>query len=317
MDAHIVIPVATPPRKPRLPRYQRVANHPPIRIGRREQLILEAVAKYSYLTATQITSLLYSPKSLTYVRGTAQGGLQGLFHAKFLRRLFLPTTTLHGAPPAIYALDGKGFAHLKAQGIEPKGKYRPSDEGQREESFLAHTLAANDFLVLCHGLAKQVESISIARELTERELKRGYPIYVEIGNDRVYVVNDGWLELMVGGAYQVGLALELDRGTVEKERFKRKVRGLVSYARGAYQEAFGTESLTVLFVTVAGKRRLDSITSWLEKELEALRAESQADMFRLAAFDPANADPEEIFFKPVWRRPFEETLLPLVEDWRK
>src|SRR4051812_49148586 len=93
----------------RLPRFERVARFRPVTIGRPKHLILAAIGRYHYLSAPQLTRLLYADGSLTFVRHH----LMELFHARFLQRLYLRTSTPHGSPLAIYALDRRGYAYLK------------------------------------------------------------------------------------------------------------------------------------------------------------------------------------------------------------
>src|SRR4051812_4663718 len=112
----------------RLPRFHRVASFPDVTIGRPKHLILEAVGTYHYLTADQLARLLFSPGSLTYVRDH----LKELFHAGYLSRLFPPTLAPRGAHKAVYALDRRGYLYLKAQGLEPAGRFRPSENAERE-----------------------------------------------------------------------------------------------------------------------------------------------------------------------------------------
>ncbi|TAK30920.1 MAG: hypothetical protein EPO21_18440 [Chloroflexota bacterium] len=296
-----------PPALPRLPRFRRAEGYPQIRIGRPEQLILCALGRFHFLSAPQLTRLLFSQGSLTYTREH----LKRLFHAGYVQRLFLPTPTPSGSSPAIYALDKKGFGYLKALSAAPKGRFRASEQGQREWLFLEHTLAVNDLLILAERLARQDSSIKLANMIHERQLKRT-PIYVEDGEDRIGVVPDGWLDIRQGDL-QSCLAIELDRsGHVERKPFQRKVRGFCRYAQGPYQKAFGSQSLTVVIVATSGTRRLSELIRWTETELASTGAQDQADLFRLSAFDPATADPNDAFFATIWRRPFDPNPLPLL-----
>lgn len=294
-----------------LPRYRRAEGYPEIRIGRPEHLILDALARYHYLTAPQLTRLLFSPTSLTYT----QEHLKGLFHAGYTQRLYLPTPTPCGSSLAIYALDKKGFAYLKAKDAAPGGRFRTSEQQNREALFLKHTLSVNDLLILAALLAKQHKDITIARMLHERELKRS-PIYVPVGKERIGVVPDCWLDLRQGRA-QSCLAVELDRsGGVERESWQRKIRGFCHWAQGPYQHFFGTDSLTVCVVVMGGRRRLKEVLGWTESELARLGVKHQADTFRFAGFDPAMADPAQVFFSSIWLRPFDPSPVPLLIGYR-
>lgn len=299
--------LATPEPRSRLPRYRRVDNYPPITIGRPHRAIVEAVGRFHYLSAVQITLLLYSPASLTYVLDRCKA----LFHSGYVRRIYLPKATPAGSSRAIYALDAKGYRYLRSWGLAPAGRFRPSEEGQREEIYLRHTLSANDFLILARLLAKRDPGIVVAGTTTERELKR-LASRVQVYNpdkkltEKIAVIPDGELEIDVDGAYKARALLELDRGNEEVKVIRRKTMGLLA--------RYGREPVRVAFVTTAGERRLAELVGWVEGVLREMNARNAADLFSLAAFDPdpSVTDPG-ILCQPVWRRPFSVGGHPLLE----
>src|SRR6266540_2198372 len=93
----------------RLPKYRRVRDYPAFPIGRAKHQLLASIARFDYLSAPQLTRLLYSPTSLTYV----QDHLKDLYQGGYLQRVYLPTVSPFGSSLAIYALDRQGMAHLK------------------------------------------------------------------------------------------------------------------------------------------------------------------------------------------------------------
>ncbi len=290
----------------RLPRYTRADRYPPLQLGRPHCLLLGALGRFHYLSAPQLTRLLYSPGSLTYV----QEHLKRLFHAHYVERVYLPTITPHGSSLAVYTLASEGIAYLKRAGLAPEGRFRPSEQAHREWLFLRHTLEANELLISAHRLARAHAEITVAQMKCERELKHA-PVYVQAGKERIGVVPDGWIDVRFDDL-QACVAFELDRDTVEREAFRRKVRGLLAYADGPYAAAFGTSSLTIAVVTTAGERRMTELLTWTQHEFIERDAREQADLFRFAAFDPAATDPHAIFFAPLWRRPFDPAPLPLL-----
>jgi hypothetical protein len=268
--------------------------------------MLLAIARFHYLSAIQLTRLLFSPGSLTYVRRH----VMELFHGGYLRRVFLPTITPMGSSRAIYCLDAKGYRYLKPRGLAPHGRFRPDEDATREWLFLSHTLAANDVLIAAHLLSAQPIGVTIAHVTTERELKRSV-VYVSDAAHRIGVAPDGWVDFRQGSR-QTCLAFELDRGTVERKAVQRKVRAYLHYTQGPYQEAFGTRSLTVVFITTAGERRLTELLTWSEAALAAEAAQTRADLFRFAALDAASIPPVDLFFGPRFLRPFDPHPLPLL-----
>lgn len=152
--------------------------------------------------------------------------------------------------------------------------------------------------------------IVVAETRTERELKR-IAGRVEMYNpdkqqkEKIAVIPDGWLELHVDGSYKVSLVLELDRATMEKNALRRKLRGLVI--------RYATEPVVVVILTLGGAKRLGDVIGWVEDILGEVNSRYHADLFRIAAFDPAQADPKEAFLAPIWRQPFSSGGHPLLE----
>lgn len=297
---------------PRLPRYQRVADYPHFEIGRPKHLILEAVGRFHYLSAPQLTRLLFSPSSLTYT----QRHLKDLYQSEYLNRVFLPTATPQGSSLAIYCLDKRGISFLRGTDKDTPRRFRPSEEAQREWLFLRHTLAANEVLILAERLAKLRPDIVIAQLRTERELKQA-PTTVKTKRGERSVIPDGWVDIRRqrpnGRQLQTCLAIELDRGTVPRLAFQRKIQALVHYADGPYQADFGTESLTIAFVVVADETRLKQVLTWTEEALDQLKARNQADLFGFWVGDPSTTDPEEFFSSSSWHTPFTSSPEPLLD----
>jgi hypothetical protein len=114
------------------------------------------------------------------------------------------------------------------------------------------------------------------------------------------------------GSRQTCLAFEVDRGTVERKPIQRKIRAFLDYANGPYQEAFGTQSLTVVFITTAGERRLRELLTWSEAALGAGSDQNRADLFRFTASDASAVAPADLFFGPRFLRPFDPQRLSLL-----
>ena len=270
-------------------------------VGPTEDAILRAVLRFHYLSSQQVCRLLYSPGSLTYV----QSKLKRLTDAGFCQRVFLPRTTQRGSAPSVYTLNRKGLNYLKSLGLETAERFRASEQREHSYLFLAHTLSLNDFLISAELISRGKSRIALQRFIHERELKRA-PVHLDTSDDqRITVIPDAWLDLRIDGAYQVCLVVELDRGTEEQKAWRRKVRGLLAYSRGPYQEAFHTKSLTFAVLTTAGDKRLLDLIRWTEHELAAMKEERQgSDLFILTTLSPDTAAARDIFFAPRWYQPF-------------
>jgi len=139
--------------------------------------------------------------------------------------------------------------------------------------------------------------------LHERDLKRQPLIVEDEKPKRISVIPDGFLDLRLHGQRQACVALELDRGTVEQAKWRQKVHGLIATAKGSYQQRFNTTSLTVAVIATPGDKRMWELLRWTEAELKQ-SSEDQADMFRFTSLLPTMVSPRQLFFSPVWRRPF-------------
>lgn len=91
------------------------------------------------------------------------------------------------------------------------------------------------------------------------------------------------------------------------------MRGLVAYANGPYQDAFGTKSLTIAVVTTSGVRRLIDLLRWTERELVDLKQQQQSDLFMFTEVTPAAIDCAALFLGRVWYQPFASDAIALVD----
>ncbi|MGE4053436.1 MAG: replication-relaxation family protein [Vicinamibacterales bacterium] len=273
-----------------------------------DEALLRSLLRYHFLTSQQLCRLHYSSGSLTYV----QSRMKALTDKGFCQRLWLPRPGPRGSSPSVFTLGRTGLRHLERLGVDVRVRFRPSEHREHSYLFLAHTLAVNDFLIAAELVARNHQGLAVASMLHERDLKRA-PVLVEAPDGkRMSVVPDGWLDLRIDGTFQICLALELDMGTEEQRAWRRKVRGLVAYANGPYQEAFGTRSLTIAVATTAGEKRLLDLVRWTERELAALREEHQGDLFVVTSFYPATTSPGSLFFSPRWVSPFAEHPVTLI-----
>ena len=287
-----------------MPSTTRRSEYRPFAESTPKQRIVEAIGRFRYLTAEQLARLLYSPNSVTFVYEHCRR----LLDEGYLDHLELPRLSNEGRLKRVYCLGPRGARYLAARD-DGTMRFRPAEERERDYPYLEHRLYANWLLILLGKLP----GLELAAFATERELKRD-PIHVQVpleagGKERVYVCPDGWVDLRAGKE-QYCLALELDNGSHERKAFQHKVRALVHYARGPYQHRFGTTSITIVFLTPRGRGRLEEMLRWTEAVLSA--HEEESDLFRFAAFDPGQVEPDYLL-SPVWSRPFERRSLPLIE----
>jgi len=276
-------------------------------LGVSDEAILEGLYRYRYLTSKAVCRLFFKPGCLIY----AQTKLKRLADLGYARRCFLPRATQHGSAPSVYCLSRKGLKHIAARGIDVPSRYQPVHQPSSSYLFLSHTLMVNDVLITAELLDRTSDAVTLQIMHHEFDLKRT-PFYVQDDSgERLVVIPDGYFDLRISGHYQACFALEADRATEEQKKFRRKVGGLIGLTKGAYQERFGTSSLTVAVVTT-DEHRLAQLRQWTEAELEKL-GRDRGDLFRFAVLSEDLLLPEVMFFAPRWYRPFDSSAVTLLE----
>ena len=119
-------------------------------------------------------------------------------------------------------------------------------------------------------------------------------------------MGDAWLDFRLTppfsrGSEQVAICLELDRATEDNLSFRSKIRKYVAFASGAYQETFGTGSLTIAFVTTGSDRRVQQMKQWTRDELARLNALTFSDLFLFTSLDAGCVDGLELFTDAVFQ----------------
>ena len=279
--------------------------------------IILALAVFGYLTADQVTRLLYAPGSLTYVKDK----LKSLVDTNYALSLGGRGVNL----PLIYTLSGKGRTYAAFLG-QPTGKrYRPSEEREKADNvqFIRHSLAINDVLIGARLLPQSVPSVVLNRMFTERELKR--KIYVEIPevtqenrirHRKICIEPDASVDFTIeetwhDQTWQDFVHIEVYRNLPPLEwRFKQKVQGYVSYAQtGLHEELFQTTALSIaVFAATAQQKAV--LKRWTEEALRETPQEGQRFFF--TSIDTATATPAEMFLTPVWEQAFSSTPRPLL-----
>lgn len=284
-----------------------------------ESLILLSVMQFHCITALQLTKLLWQPSSLTWV----QSMLRGLADAGYLERDRIPTRQSRGPAPYFYAITRKGMQHLRNLGGTIPARARPYRVSAWSYLHIAHMLAVNEVLIAAEQLTQTYPVVTLARVLHDVDLKRT-PVRVPLPDGSTQtVVPDGFLdfEVRIEAGYRLPICLEIDRATEGQTKFRQKVRALLAFSRGPYQQAFRRQMLTIAVITTAGVERRDALLSWTETELDALHvSDDELDLFRFAAFpldwdvpEAQRPTPTTLYLEPVWRTPFSHELVSLLE----
>jgi hypothetical protein len=221
----------------------------------RDLEIVRLVYDYRILSQQQLERLLGKARS------TVQQALVRLYHHRYLERVFLPVSSF--GSPTLYILDKRGIELLQRQGQE---SFVGLPDKRLSAMFLQHSIAINTFRIeltmACQRLGWQVK-----QWLTENEIKADYDRLqirdVRGRMQRFPVVPDSYFVIEIPGRGQSHFFVEVDRGTMQLERFKTKVATYVSYYKqGLYEKRYAAKGFRVLtIVDTPGKNRLKHLTN--------------------------------------------------------
>src|SRR3954453_1896032 len=262
-------------------------------ISKADRTVLLALNRFHYLTAAQLSRLLYP--NLKDQNRYAQRRLRQLATAEYALQLRALPKPQYGQAPYVYTLARKGRMYVQGLGVSVDPYFRPSEERRTtlNSPFMAHRLATIDGMIAAVRFCREVPGSTDPRMLSERELKRG-AVRVEVpplehstadGPRKVAVIPDAWLQLSFNGSDPVSLAIELDRGTEDQKVWREKVAAYTVWAGGPYQEVFETDDLTIAVACPDDGRRM-VLLEWTMVELKVRGAWGYADLFRNTAASP-------------------------------
>lgn len=272
-------------------------------ISRPQEEILKAVYRYRYMTALDVTYLLYSPASINHAReylALLSGG-KDLSENQYLYRFPLPQFS-SGLTDKVYTLGTQGRHLLTEMGMEVDWYFKPSKIKHLSFSFLMHALTLTRFLVALHYFVKTHPGFNILQEMTCYDLERRS---MKKANT---VIPDAWV-LLEGKKHKTPLLLEIDRGTEYKKQFKGHVKALIDYIQsGAYERDFEIEAVIVVYATTGQlpeyqtSRRI-AICKWTLELLKELKMEEWAGVFRFAGIDYKRLLLTPLFDESAWYQP--------------
>jgi hypothetical protein len=294
-----------------------------------DEEILKAVHFYRYMTALDVAHLLYSPTSLRRVRDILArlcGGddFQG---NQYLYRFGMPKTEA-GNPERIYTLGSRGREFLVQElGVAVNWHVRPEKGIHLGFSQLMHNVTLTRVLVAARRWASlspgfRLSEVRICYELGED------PVSVDVETqgkrEKVSVIPDAWLlfEKAHGDAreYVFPVLLEIDRGTMYRQRFKRHVSSRIEFvSSGEYRRVFGQEAVLVAYATTGAtgehsEGRRKALCSWTMEALRDSGRESWADAFRFCSLSYGAIYEKHFFENLVWYRPDSEKGVGLFEE---
>ena len=274
--------------------------------------ILCALSRFVYLTAEQLTRLLYQPSSLSFVRKK----LKALRTAELV--LALPGASV--AMPRVYTPTSAGYTAAAALGAGHETRIRPSAERDKARNvlFLEHTIAISGVLIAAALVAKTHPLIELSRLYTERSLKR--KIVVKLAENRThYIEPDAACEFRITEigrqrpqTWQDFFNMEVYRHLPLEGRFKQKVTGYVaSVDTGMHEALFKTKALSIA-VFCATRYQAETLRKWTEEALTAMGRVEEGERFFFRSVDVSKASPEELFLSSVWERACSDMKTPLL-----
>jgi hypothetical protein len=281
----------------------------PVIITPRIEEILRAVHFYRYMTALDITNLLFSPGSLTHARDILKllcGGADNVEN-QYLYRFPLPQIT-SGKTEKVFTLGAKGREFLNNElGLSVNWYFRPQHVRHLSHGLMSHNLTLTRFLVCAHMFAKKsafvISNIRISYELEGT------------------VIPDAWILFQNRhDNLRSPILVEIDRGSEYKHSFKKHIWSRIEFIRtGAYQEMFSSRGCMVAYATT-GERpeyreaRVRAMRAWTREILEEMNMEDWGSILRFAAIERKKMFESRLFDGRLWRDPVADSPVTLLHD---
>jgi Replication-relaxation len=273
--------------------------------------IVVALAVFDYLTAEQITRLLFAEASLSYVRK--------LLKDLEVRSLVQPLPRQTASQPRLYTLTAKGYRYASILGVETVKRVRKGEEQVkgRNDPFVLHTIAVTDVLISAWLLSQTVPGIVLNRLYRERELKR--KIYVPVAGRTLCLEPDASVQFFLSGRWQEFIHFEIYRTHLSERRFKQKIQGYAAYIESpVHRELFHTPALSIAVIAQTAELAT-RLKRWTEAVLQELQQPELGGQFFFASCNPATATSDvatasltELFLAPVWQQAFGQVPTPLL-----
>jgi len=297
----------------------------PLILTPRHEQILQAVYEYRYMTAQDITHLLFSKGSLAYVRrhmsALAGGNDQQMRH--YLYRFPFPTGTA-GNRERIFTLGALGRDFLaNVLGMPADWYFRPYKSDHLSHSHILHHVLLTRFVVAATAHTRNHATLRLLQSRLCHELARNQAGVARAKNPTSatpVIIPDAMLlfaHQATGARYPV--LLEIDRGTTFQSKFQAQIQARLEFIRsGAYKKVFDHPAVTVAYVTTGASpthvhTRAKTMAAWTHRILTELELQNWGVIFRFTAvsLDTLFADIPTLLEEPVWYRPDTAEVVPL------
>ena len=246
----------------RRPTVAELRRRTPIAITARDQELLTDVYEHGFLTA-ELIELAHFPDG-SHPRTTRSsccaGRLQGLWLWNYLDRIEPPIARVFGGRrPYLYTLGRRGVPYVQARVGADGPPVQTRRLGRLHDLFIDHDLHAARLWACLKaavrgsrlvGLEWHAERALRARKLSVKDPDSGR---------RLPVLPDALFGLWYPDGTVQPAAVEIDMGTVELWRFRRKIRAIELFAaQGGFAEHFGLPEVGV-WVFAPSAERLDHL----------------------------------------------------------
>jgi hypothetical protein len=281
----------------------------------RDEAILRTIWKYRYMTALDVTKLLFSNGSHIYNRDnlTSLAGGEDLHTNAYLCRFSLPSSKI-GNPERIYTLGVKGRNFLARDiGLPVNWYFRPYKLKHLSYSTVLHNLILTRFLVasqICKEM--NVSEIQLCYELANApgRVELGLPAGGKEKKVTVAVIPDAWLDFeRVADGKRFPVILEIDRGMEYSRKFKQHVRSRIAFIEsGQYKQVFGRQAVRVVYITTGEtpeyrETRRKAMTTWTCEVLAEKKMENWSSLFYFGSLVFEEIYDTGFFTDALWFRP--------------
>jgi hypothetical protein len=288
--------------------------------------ILRTVHFYRYMTALDVTHLIFSPGSLTHVRDILKVLCGGQDYAsdQYLYRFPL-TQFSSGKTEKIFTLGSRGRDFLANDlGLPVDWYFRPTHIKHLSHGLIVHNLTLTRFLVAARVWCRSRPGIVIPKLHISYEMERA-PGKVEVIRDgkrvSVKVIPDAWI-LFENTKAQLRspVLLEIDRGREYKDAFKEHVRSRIEFIKsGAYGQMFEGKGCVIAYATTGElpeyrESRLTAMCGWTMDVLSEMQIKDWASILRFGAVVRKTMFETPLFMGRMWRRPDSESPVRLLGD---
>lgn len=300
-------------------RPKKTADSPPLILNQTDIAIISMIAKFRYAGSIDVAHFLFSPASITHVRGL----LARLSERNFLYKFQLPTASA-GNRELIFCLGAKGRSLVARDLGQPVDWwYRPYKQRLLSISNVLHHLILTRTVVAAHSFCRKQADFRLVQMRLCYELEK-QPAFVEITStgktEKLKVIPDAWVlfQKLINGAHErfIPILLELDRGTEYQRHFRQHVCSRIAFIQsGGYRSLFHTNACVIAYVTTGQtpeyrETRRRAMCAWTNEVLKELGKPSWASIFRICSVVP-----DELYSTPlfdaIWYRPDSATPVTL------